>query len=167
MGFGKDGKGAILRENQVITLSTLANGTAIKAASQLAIAEDFRIIKSEYFMSYEGFTQGEGPVYIGIADNELSVAEIAECVGAEGPLDRNDNLATERANRPVWLLAQLTVDKAYGTLTPDGMPYEKVLRWTFSNADGWTFFAINKSGSALTTGTVIYVHAKHFGVWVT
>lgn len=167
MGFGKDGKGVIIRENTSITLGTLANGAAIKATGgQLAITEDFRIIKTEYLISFEGKTADENIITIGLADNELSVTEIAECLAVDGPLDRNDHLKNEQVMRPVWELAQLGAG-TNGVIPDTGLPGERNLRWTFSDTDGWTWFAYNESGAALTTGTVVRIRAKHFGVWVT
>lgn len=164
MGFGKDGKGAILIEADGITLGTLADRTAVKANAQLAIQDDFRIIKTEVKAMCQGLTAQEYPVYFGIADHELSVAEIKECLDTDGPLDRNDRVAVERAERPVWLLGQFGRASSSELIAVE---VEKTLRWTFSNPEGWTFFAFNHSGGALTTGGSIRFQAKHFGVWVT
>jgi len=169
MGFGKDHKGAIIRETQLLTLGGLAAGASIKAGA-LTLGDDFRILKTEWQISQRGNWGAVGDeVIIGIADNELSVAEIAECIDADGPLDRNDNLANERAMRPVWTLIDI---KGKSTtvveeVPNDGMMMTFNLRWTFSNPEGWTFFGHNPLGGALTTGAVFFITAKHFGVWVT
>lgn len=168
MGFGKDGKGAIIRENLQIALSTLADATAIKATSgglSGDMQEDFRIIKSEIFVYVEGHTQTEGPITIGICDAELSVTEIAECLDLNGPVDRNDHLNAERVMRPVFELCQ--IGELSLEIPNNNLPIEKTLRWTFPAAEGWDWFAYNDSGAALTTGTIVRIRAKHFGVWVT
>lgn len=168
MGFGKDGKGQILRENCAIALSTLADATAIKATSGgLAgnMQEDFRIIKSEIFVYVEGHTVGEGLITIGLADNELSVAEIAECLDVNGPVDRNDHLNAERVMRPVFEVCQ--IGETTMEIPNEGLPLEKTFRWTFPAAEGWCWFAYNDSGAALTTGTIVRIRVKHYGVWLT
>ncbi len=165
MGFGKDGKGAIIYEKNIITLGALANATTKKADGQIALTEDFRLIKSEIMVVAQGVAAGDAPLCFGIADNELTEAEIAEVMEQSGPVDKNDNLRSERAMRPVWPLMYLG-DGDEADVPQDGI-YEKVLRWTFSDADGWVFFIHNDTGGALTTGAVVRFRAKHFGVWVT
>ncbi len=167
MGFGKDGKGVIVREQHSIGLSTLAGQTALKFGTQIAIGEDFRIIKTEFTLHYEGHTLGEGPLTVGIADNELSVADIGETLILDGPTDRNDNSGNEQAMRPVWELAQVSGETASGRVPSSGLWAEKTLRWTFSNPEGWTWYAWNGSGTPLAGGMNVIVRAKHFGVWVT
>ncbi len=167
MGFGKDGKGAILHEQVATTLSTLANVAAIKAGANLVLGDDFRVIKVEWVATMDGLTAGEGPIDFGFADNALSVAQIAEVLVLDGPLDRNDHDGNEKAMRPVWVLETFVSDSD-GPGGPAALPQrEKTLRWTFSNPEGWTWFAFNRSGGTLTTGAVIKVLAKYFGVWVT
>ncbi len=170
MGFGKDGKGVIIHETNIITLGTLADGAAVIAdVDAIILTEDFRSLKTEFFIgTNESIAAGDGPIYIGIADGELTAPEIAEQLAQNGPLGRNDNLRTERGMRPIWVLDVFgpgqqngTGDKAF-----HGMA-KKNLRWTFSNPAGWNWFAFNQSGGALVTGTVIRLRAKHFGVWVT
>ena len=174
MGFGKQGKGCILREIQTITVGALASGVAIKAASQVAIEDDFRIMKSEYFMVVRDQAAGSvvpvDHLLIGIANNELSVGEIAECIAVDGPKDRNDAVPNERSHRAVWLLEILEhIGDANlaNRNSRESTKGEWVNPWTFSNGDGWTWFAYNPSGAAATSGMVIDIVAKHYGVWVT
>ncbi len=167
MGFGKDGKGAILREATNITLSTLGAVTAIKAGTQLVLEDDFRVIKTEVSGALDGAAADETPILLGLADNELSVAEIGEAMNLNGPVDRNDRVAVERAERPVWVVG--SYDSVFNRVAANagGAPLEKVLRWTFSNPEGWTWFAFNRTAATLTTGAVFRLEAKYFGVWVT
>lgn len=168
MGFGKDGKGTIIRESGAITLSTLAANTALKDASPIAITEDFRIIKSEVSVVLQADNDGPAsPLLFGICCGELSIAEIAEALETEGPVDRNDRLKVERAERPVWVIAVLAGNPVNNEVPNDGIPIEKVLRWTFSDTDGWCFFVYNIGSGACVDGATVRFRAKHFGVWVT
>ncbi len=169
MGFGKDGKGIIIRERTTITLGTLGANTALKQDSPLAILEDFRMIKSEIFASLDGATsvEGDGQIIIGIANDELTAAEIAECLTVDGPLNRNDRVAEEQVMRAVFPLFAIpfkTLASQQGI--HDNRPFEDTIRWTFSNPEGWTLFAFNMGSSALTTGGVIQLVNKYYGVWV-
>ncbi len=167
MGFGKDGKGAMIRERHIITLGALVAGAVLKSDAQLAIEEDFRIIKTEVFPSLLTHAVGEAPIYFGIADNELSVTEIAEALEVDGPLDRNDRVKVEQAERPVWILGQFLGDQQDVSDNPFPVGIVKNLRWTFSNPEGWTWFAFNGGPDNLTTGAFLRLYAVHYGVWVT
>ncbi len=174
MGFGKDGKGVIIRESVTITLGALGAGSIILSTAGNRISgnlgEDFRIIKTEYVLASANRTSDEGTVHIGIANGELTAAEVGEAISPGGPTDRNDRLNQERAERAVWLLGTLgpSTDISTGGGSPGFvLPYEKTLRWTFSNPEAWDWFALNVGPAALTAGTIVDIRAKHFGVWVT
>ncbi len=170
MGFGKDGKGAIITQKDLITLGTLNAATAIKQATGIAIEDSFRLIKMEIAAMMTGFTAGEGPIHLYCVNDELSVAEIAEAINAAGPVNRNDRLAQERAERAVFLLGSFGATAAAEELHgADGQEFvvNKTIRWTFNNPEGWSIVAFNDSGATLTTGAVIRFVAKYFGVWVT
>ncbi len=171
MGFGKNGTGAIIKERNSVALGTLGQNIAIKIdGASVAITEDFRLLKSEIFCEIDALTSGEGSgLMLGIADDELSTAEIAEAINLSGPVDRNDNVNTERAMRPVWLISALdelggaTVGRFHGKSGGSMMEWKK--RWTFSNPEGWVFFVWNEK-AALTTGATARLVATHYGVWL-
>ncbi len=172
-GFGKDGKGTIIRSIESISLSTLANNTAIKLSSSISgsTTEDFRLLKLVAQAIARDLTSSEGQgLCIGLADNELSVTEIAECLTADGPLGRNDNVPNERAMRPVWLIGQ--IDKRFNDLDArfvgeDNSPFMQwKKRWSFSDPAAWTLFVFNY-GVALTTGATVNLIQTAFGVWIT
>ncbi len=173
MGFGKDGKGAIIRET--ITdgaLGALAGQDAVKFQGPV-LQEDFRILKSEIYALVNVLTANEGlSMLFGIANGELSAAEIEECIEAQGPLDRNDRVAIERAERWVKVLG-VTNDQGVSTTTElfydmhSGAPMlTSKDRWTYSDPEGWTYWIYNRGGS-LTTGSTLQLVATHYGVWVT
>ncbi len=150
-----------------ITLGALADNASIKQTIPYAIEEDFRLIKVEWAGKMAGHTAGEGPIILGIADNELLVDEIAQAYNAS-PVDSNDNVNNERAMRPCFQLGLVSGNGTTDILSKGGGPefMEKTIRWTFSNPEGFTWFALNQSGGAFTTGTIFVLHAKYYGVWV-
>ncbi len=170
MGFGKDNKGVIITQSDLITLSTLANNTAIKQASPMAITEDYRIIKAEIAAQLNGVTSGETPIHLYLANDQLSVAEVAEAIAGPGPLDRSQRIQQERAERAVFYLGSfMGNDTEIPLRGHDGQEavITKTVRWTFSSGVGWTLLAFNQSGGTLTTGAVVRLVSKFFGVWVT
>ncbi len=170
MGFGKDGKGVIIRSYDTITLGALGAPAVKKQDNALVLGEDFRMIKSEIYAHLFGaaFVEGDGPLLIGIANNELTATEIDECLAVDGPLDRNDRLSEERAMRAVFPLFLMPNDVGNNLVEGNyGKPHTDTIRWTFSNPEGWTVFAGNIGTGALTTGGVIILQQKYYGVWVT
>lgn len=176
MGFGKDGKGAILREQIGGSLGALASLAALKLAAGVVIGEDFRILKSEVYSHLNGIDAGEGDgLLLGIANGELSAVEIAEQITANGPSDRNDRALVEFAERQAHIVGQfqklggpahLETELTFVPKEGGGSCAIDKFRWTYSDPEGWAFFVFNP-GPAIATGWVVNVVATHYGVWVT
>ncbi len=174
MGFGKDNKGAMLRFEDIFTLGTLAGKTALKQDTPPVITEDFRILKQRHWLNLETatFVDGDGPLLFGIVNDELSIAEISECLQAGGPLDRDDRLKVERAERGVHIfptpeaIIQVEETSIGNTGKTNNYFIESKHRWTYSNANGWSLIVYNKSTGALTTGGILRVNSEYYGVWL-
>ncbi len=166
MGFGKDGKGVMIYQADIITLDTLADATALLQdnTGNLTLVDDFRVLKTEYFVgTNDTIAAGDGPIYFGMCDGELSVAEIAEQLVMTGPLAANDNDRSEKSGRQIKILEVFgTNDQGSKGLWRQGTWNP---RWTYHQPQGWNWFAFNQSGGVLVTGTVLRFRAKHFGVW--
>ncbi len=173
MGFGKDGKGAILYETVSIALGTLAADAGILATGGIGttLLERFRIIKTEIHAHISGptFALGDGPLAIYLADGDFSLAEIEESIEVTGPLGPNDKVSADRAERFTKLFGQVNFspnDNGTGNILEQGRVVERTIRWTFARAKGWNWMFYNR-GTPLTTGATAKLRAKHFGVWVT
>ncbi len=171
MGFGKDGKGIILRQSISQALGTLGQNTAILIGTKPAILERYRMIKTEVFAGLIGLTSGEGSnLLFGIADGDLSVAEIEEAIELAGaPVGPNDPVDSAIVERYVkWLGASDHEIATEGLIHNHrgGQLIEETIRWTFARTKSWNYFLYNL-GAALTTGSSLAVRAKQFGVWVT
>ncbi len=176
MGFGKNNQGVIIRAIEDQALGALAADAVIKIETDIALTEDFRLLKMELTAFVEGLTAGEGDgLHIGIADGELSTTEIKECLEAAGPQDRNDHQTMERANRPVWLIGRILAQlpEVAGALKivfidrSSSPMMEWTKRWTFSDPEGWELFVYNRGAGALTTGATVRTTSTSYGVWVT
>jgi len=172
MGFGKDGTGTIIRE--LITdgaLGALATKDVVAFAGP-TIIEDFRILKSELQVEVNIITSGQAHGLIfGIANGELSAAEIEEAIEVNGPLDRNDRVNDERSLRNVRTLGVLTERDPAAVSgmvrnAEDGTLLVSKHRWTYSNPEGWQWWIYNL-GNTMTTGALLQLKASHYGVWVT
>ncbi len=170
MGFGKDGKGVILRENRSQVIGTLGALTALLIGTNIPMNTRFRMLKTELYATMTGVTTGDmrGMIF-GLADGDLTVAEVEEAIEANGPLGPNDQISEAIAERPVWFLG--AVDSELGTTVifeneTGGHMLSLKPRWTFALTKSWNWFVYNM-GAAPTTGATLFFRAKHFGVWVT
>lgn len=171
MGFGKDGKGVIIRESRSQALATLNADIAIFIGTKVAITNDFRMLKAELNITIQGLTAGEGTgLILGLADGDLSTSEIESAILAAGPKDTNDVVTANVAMRPVWFVSLFdeNSDATQGTFRGrDGeAPIMHKARWTFSETKSWNWFIFNRSASSLTTGAIVRMTNKVYGVWV-
>ncbi len=163
---------AIIRSTESIALGSLANVTAIKLGSAVTLTEDFYLTATEVFCAVAALTAGEGEgLMLGIANGDLSVTEIQECLVVDGPVGLNDRVKTERAERFVKLFGAVGNSGPSSTsqviLGEHGGPMMKVNpKWLFtSDQGGWDFFIWN-AGIALTTGATARLTNIVYGRWI-
>lgn len=172
MGFGKDGKGQILYDLVEIDIGGLAADDLASTGSTTGtnLLEDFRILKTEYFITTVFADSVDGPIVVGMAAGGLSAPEVEECIEST-PTDLSDVLESEQVMRPVWPLETFVITSYSGTneLTTVGKTIAKdsfTPKWTFTNPSGWSWWAYNNSNAALAATGRVYIFAKHYGVWV-
>ncbi len=177
MGFGKDGKGAILREKTQITLGALAADDVVLATSALSLDGDFRILKSEIIATARGMTSLEGQgLSLYMTNGDLTAVQIEATLEQNGPQAENDRDRMEIAERWVRRVGALggpTVNETERIfLNENGGPLLSINpRWTFvrrrTAADGGWNWAVYNNGVILTTGATVNLLITHYGVWVT
>lgn len=147
-----------------LALGTLGSGTVIASAMTNLGQTRFRVISVDILWSMRGLTAGEGPLEVGIANNNLSVTEIGEMLDAS-PTSQTDIIAMERLRRPVrnsGVFAGLAANEALN----DGRKMRTKLSTVLNEGVELAFYVRNKSGSALTTGGVIQCTGKVYGIWI-
>ncbi len=175
MGFGKDGKGAIVKEQTSIALGALAAQDMAGIDSAVLLDMDFRILRSDITAVIAGLaaTQGIGLILY-MTEGDLSVSEAEVNVEQNGPIRLGQQIEEEIASRWVRrvgvtirdpVATELVFSNKYG-----GAMLEATPRWTFRRArtageGGWNW-AIYNSGVTLTTGAIVDLTATHYGVWV-
>ncbi len=147
-----------------ITLSTLANATALSGSLVAALTEDLYCISADLTWSIQGLTPGEGPVYVGVAHGDYSDTEITEAltVSLTGP---GNKIEQERSRRLVRRAGGFPGILAEEVLN-DGRPLRIKLKFTVQNPKTIKLFAFNRSGAALTTGGIVRVFGDLYGRWL-
>lgn len=171
VGFGKDGKGTIIYNHATenSNLASLTANTIAKIASK-TLNENFRVLKARYHFCVTDLTStnDSDAIMIGLATDDLTVAEILEAVQS-ALADPTDRVTAERSHRPVWPLGYAIPAGQYdGTNGPDQryLEGEWTDRWTFGDDAGWCWWAWNQGGTNLSANARIQFLAKIYGVWV-
>ncbi len=173
MGFGKDGKGVIIAEQRSAAIGTLANKTGVLIGTKLVTLERFRMLKAEIHFNVSEVTGDEATgLTLYLVDGDLSLAEAELAIEENGPLGPNDNIAAERAMRPVFRVPAVPVMAGADPIASGAVNNASFIavlnpRWTFAaSGKAWNWMVYN-NGTALTTGSTVRFTNKLFGVWVT
>ncbi len=151
--------------NASLALSTLATETALTVALS-ALADDFYVISADLTWTIRDLTGGEDPIHVGLANGDLSVAEIKEAINA-APTSRSDIVAREHARRPIRRIGSFVSGSAnlFGNYLNDGKPIRTKVKMYLAEGVELNAFAFNASGAALTTGAVMRVYGTLYGRW--
>ncbi len=158
----RNGKGFVaVRVNSTLTLGTLASNVAVVQALDGSVAVDKMFaVSADILWGSLNATPGEGPIVVGLAHDDYSVTEIKEALEASN-MDQSDKVAQEQARRLVrdagifpYILSEETLNQ--------GRHIRTRLKFYVENGHGINAFAINRSGSTLTTGSFIKAEGKLF-----
>ncbi len=177
MGFGKDGKGAIVKENTSITLLGLAGQDNVQVNSSVAIDSDFRILKSDITAVARGMTSLEGQgLILYMSEGDIDGSLVEANIELSGPLsmgDRDNEEIAGRWVRRVGITVGPTVNETERVFRNEhgGGLLSLKPRWTFrrrrtATEGGWNWDVYN-SGVTITTGATVQILCTHYGVWVT
>lgn len=143
-----------VRTTPVITLGTLANITVVEGALTPSSTDKYRAVSHSCIWSLKNFTPGEGPIMIGYAFSDYTVAEVKECLESQASIAPGGKIENERANRLVRIVGAFPGAAADEVLN-DGKPIKTRLNWSIPIGDSVDIFAYNEGGSTLTTGGLI------------
>ncbi len=124
----------------------------------------FRVVSADIYWSYAGHTAAEGPLEVGIANGDLSVAEVAECLDSN-PTSQSDIVAREFARRPVRRSGVFDGVATIASLN-DGKSIRTKLNTILDEGTELKAWIKNLDASALTTGTLIKINGAIYGYWI-
>ncbi len=153
---------AIPFEN-TLALTTLAQDTVLTDPAIASLEEDLWIHRIDCQWAIQGATAGEGPITVGFAHGDLSVAEIGEAINA-APTGPSDIIQNERARRPVRKSGRFDLAAASESLN-DGKAIRTTGKMLISNGVAFNMWARNRGPGTLTTGASIKYGGVVYGTW--
>ncbi len=142
-----------VRVSPAIILSTLGSQTVLTSALVGTSDAQYRLIASRLSWSQLGLTAAEGPITVGYAFGDYTVAEIKECIEIGASISTGDKIAQEKANRWVRIVGTFEADAQ--SVLNNGNPIKTRLNWAVQIGSAVNIFAYNESAGALATGTIV------------
>ncbi len=141
-----------VRITPTLPLLTLAAVTGLTVTTTGASANRYRCISVKGTWSLTDLTANDGPVTVGYAHSDYSVAQIKEFLESSNSIDQGDKRAQEFANRLVRVVG--TLNEVRESLN-DGQPITTKLNWLIGIGDAVNLFAFNENAGPLTTGAIV------------
>ncbi len=154
---------AVINVNETISVGALADGVVVKSDGD-AFGRDFYWISSDLYWGMTNHTAAEGPLVVGLAHGDYTVAEIAEALNITGMENPGDKTAKEQGRRQVRRAGQFSGVVGDEVLN-DGKTIRTRSKFMVETTQAPAFWAQNKSSATLTTGTLIKVSGKLYGRW--
>lgn len=156
-------KFAALKASVVLALATLADDTVISVAGP-TLTQAFEVISTELTVAMRNHTADEGPIDYGLNQSGLTTTEVLEALDAS-PTSEIDVPAIEHTKRKVRIYGvfdgALPEEKVN-----DGSPVRKKMWVPVPDGDPLPeIWFRNRSGGALTTGTIMEIQVTYFGYW--
>ncbi len=151
----------MLKVSELHSLGALASGTFDSNAFDSTVDDSTYLLSIQAVWSMAEHTAGEGPIVVGVAHSDYTVAEISEWFSATGAWDRGNKVAQEQNRRSIRQVGVFDGNNVSETLN-DGVPVKTKLGFMLSPGDTLQQWAINQDTSILTTGTLILADGK---VW--
>ncbi len=144
-----------------LPLATLATDTAVKVALVSAADGPYRCMSVTLTWVLKGLTSGEGPITVGLAHSDYTVAEIKEAIESAGAISLGSKIEQEQGNRLVREIG--TFDSNLSSALNEGEPIKTRLNWRMNVGDTPVAFAYNNDDNSLTTGAILHVSGP---IWV-
>ncbi len=138
-----------VRVSPEVALATLATDTVIKVGLTGAAVATYRAISAKLVYSVQALTSGEGPILLGLAHSDYTVAEIKEAIESAASIDAGSKIEGERSNRLVRIIGTALSQEP---VLNQGKPIHTKLNWLMTPGDELVLFAYNEDDSSLTTG---------------
>jgi len=136
-----------------LPLATLATDTALIVSLTGVSENSYRAVTVSATWSLLGLTAAEGPITVGYAHSDYTVAEIKACLEANAAISQRNKTVQESANRLVRVIG--TFPSQANSVLNHGSPIKTRLNWLITIGESVNAFAFNEGTGTLTTGAVL------------
>lgn len=150
-----------------LPLGTLASVTTIKETAPINLSEDFQMESMKLMVSIKDHGSGQGPLYLALADDILTNAQLAAYWTAGGPQGPSDIVDAEEAKRPIIPLGvfSMTTSQFWGFRGQINSVWQKFSH-LFEDVSGPAFHVFNNDDAALTGNARVDVFSRYKGRWI-
>lgn len=166
-GVGKDGALTVLHFSNDVDVGSLGPNSVASVSAGPLMTQRYRIIRMKGWVAGDALTSDIGPVVFGLTDDQLSLAEIDECMSAI-PTRKNDTPMIEEAARAVFPFGAVFKSGGDGRVLE---PFDSK-DWPFSGhtveiGDNIKMFAWNADQmSTLGANDQVNFYCKIWGVFI-
>ncbi len=146
--------------DESFALSTLADADLLSQAGGTTVVDSVIVSSIKVAIAIAELNDTDGPIVLGVAHSDYTDPEIEEWIEATASWDFGDKIAEERAKRRCRMLAiidsgGLTVSGAVSAF--NGAMRKFKLNFRLMEGDSLNFWAYNRSGKVLTTGSIVKI----------
>ncbi len=159
----------IINHRITIAAGTPNSSIAVEETAPINLGDEFEMESFQIWMGFRAKTVGEGPVYIGIHDQDYPVTEVADYYTAGGPTNRSAKTEEERSKRNIMPFGICNPNQAHGLVTfarsQKGHIFQK-WRSIYSDTSGPAFHIFNDDDAALTGALIVQGFSRLKGKWI-
>lgn len=146
-----------------LALAALADNTVLTGDLLGTLGRGLYVVSADLTWSLRDKTAGQGPINVGICHGDYSVTEVAEALSSW--TDPDDKIATEKARRLVRRVGVFSGNNSTEESLNDGKPIRTKVKIAIGDGQSLKAFALNDSGAALTTGSILQCYGMIYGRW--
>ncbi len=155
--------------DETVSMGTLGATTSVKEDFDNTVNERTLVSSIVATYSLANFTAdaADGPIMVGVAHADYTVAEIDEFIEASGAWDEGNKVAQEQQKRQIRRIGVFASPPtaAEDVVLNDGKPIKTKLNWILNQGQTLSLWAYNMGSSPLAT-TVPVAHAQgHANLW--
>ncbi len=143
-----------LKVDHQIAIGAPADGAITTTVLADTVINRMFLISVSWLLALRDNTAGEGPLFVGVAHNDYTSAEILEWYNAQGNWDQSDLVAREQARRKIRKVAIFPGQLA-NEIVNNGMEIKTKLGFIVEEGATLEPFIVNEGGATRTTGGVV------------
>lgn len=154
----------VARVNESLAIGSVTTGVVIVGALTSNGPQRKFLLSAMLSWGLSGYTTGDGPIHVGLAHGDYTVAEIGEWFNATGALDTQNLVAQEQTRRKIRDagIFEFGAELSQSDVLNEGMPMKTALKFILGDSEDLNVWVRNSGAGTLGTGAVLRVSGKLF-----